>query len=135
MSAAMPALDYQQLVSKTDTPPKVIHSEEENKIYLAKLEEMNERWSSLTGAERDLYETIRLLVEDFEKKHYQIRGATPIEIIEALMEANGLKQKDLVGVFETASVVSEVLNGKRQLTLDHIRRLSERFNVSPAIFL
>jgi HTH-type transcriptional regulator/antitoxin HigA len=38
-------------------------------------------------------------------------------------------------VFETASVASEVLKGKRTLTTDHIRRLSKRFNISPAVFL
>ena len=51
------------------------------------------------------------------------------------MAANGLKQKDLVGVFETASVASEVLKGKRSLTTEHIRRLGKRFKVSPAVFL
>ena len=51
------------------------------------------------------------------------------------MAANALKQKDLIGVFETASVASEVLKGKRALTTGHIRRLSKRFNVSPAVFL
>ncbi len=50
------------------------------------------------------------------------------------MAANGLRQKDLVDVFGTESVVSEVLNGKRELNKEHIRRLSERFKVSPALF-
>jgi len=39
----------------------------------------------------------------------------------------------LVGVFETASVISEVLSGKRELTKEHIKRLSVRFNVSPEL--
>ena len=52
------------------------------------------------------------------------------------MEANGLKQKDLVGsVFETASIASEVLSGKREITKEHIRKLSRKFHVSPAVFL
>jgi HTH-type transcriptional regulator / antitoxin HigA len=76
-----------------------------------------------------------VLIEDFEKKTYKIRAATPIEVIKELMAANGLKQKDLIGVFETASVVSEVLKGKRALTTEHIRRLGKRFNISAAIFL
>jgi HTH-type transcriptional regulator / antitoxin HigA len=76
-----------------------------------------------------------VLIEDFEKKTYKTRRATPIEAIKELMAANALKQKDLIGVFETASVASEVLKGKRALTTDHIRRLGKRFNISPAIFL
>jgi HTH-type transcriptional regulator/antitoxin HigA len=123
---------YRELIA--EIPPKVIHSEKENRFYLRKLEGLNARWNQLTRAERDLYDTLSVLIEDFEKKTYKLRAATPAEIIRELMAANGLRQKDLVGIFETASVVSEVLKGKRALTTDHIRRLSKRFNVSPALF-
>jgi HTH-type transcriptional regulator/antitoxin HigA len=51
------------------------------------------------------------------------------------MSANNLKQKDLLYVFGTPSIVSEVLHGKRQLTTEHIRRLSRRFHVSPEVFI
>lgn len=128
-----PVAEYKQLIA--EVPPKVIHTEEENRFYLEKIEELNARWTDLTQAERDLYDTLCVLVEDFEKKSYKIRAAAPLEVIKELMSANGLKQKDLVGIFETASVVSEVLKGKRALTTDHIRRLGKRFNVSPAAFL
>jgi HTH-type transcriptional regulator / antitoxin HigA len=128
-----PVMEYKQLIA--EVPPKVIHTEKENRYYLAKVEELNDRWTELTQAERDLYETLGVLIEDFEKKTYNTRGVTPVEVIKELMAANALKQKDLVGVFETASVASEVLRGKRTLTTDHIRRLGKRFNVSPAIFL
>lgn len=128
-----PVLEYKQLIA--ETPPKVIHSERENRYYLAKLEELNDRWAELTKPERDLYDTLSVLIEDFEKKAYSIRAATPIDAIKELMLANNLKQKDLIGVFETASVTSEVLKGKRSLTTEHIRRLSKRFNVAPVVFL
>jgi HTH-type transcriptional regulator / antitoxin HigA len=133
MESMSPVLEYKQLVA--ETPPKVIHTAQENRYYLDKLAELNDRWHELTKAERDLYETLGVLIEDFEKKAYKVRAATPIGALKELMLANNLKQKDLVGVFETASVASEVLKGKRSLTTDHIRRLSKRFNVSPAIFL
>ncbi len=128
-----PVAEYKQLIAQV--PPKVIHSEKENRYYLGKIDEMNARWDDLTKAERDLYETLAVLIEDFEKKTYPGRAASPIEAIRELMAANGLKQKDLVGVFETASVASEVLKGKRSLTTEHIRRLGKRFKVSPAVFL
>ncbi len=128
-----PVLEYKQLVA--EIPLKVIRTVQENRSYLAKLEELDSRWAELSKAERDLYDTLAVLIEDFEKKIYNLRAATPIEAIKELMLANNLKQKDLIGVFETASVASEVLNGKRALTTDHIRRLSKRFNVSPAVFL
>ena len=126
-------MEYKQLIA--EVPPKIIHTEEENRYYLEKLEELGNRWAELTQAERDLYDTLGVLIEDFETKTYKVRAAAPIEVIKELMAANALKQKDLIGVFETASVVSEVLKGKRALTTDHIRRLSKRFNISAAIFL
>ena len=52
-----------------------------------------------------------------------------------LMRASGLKQKDLVDIFGTPSIVSEVLKGKRNLTVEHIRRLSQRFHVTPELFI
>jgi HTH-type transcriptional regulator/antitoxin HigA len=128
-----PVMEYKQLIA--EVPPKIIHTEKENRYYLAKLEELNDRWTDLSQAERDLYDTLGVLIEDFEKKTYKTRAVTPIEVIKELMAANALKQKDLIGVFETASVASEVLKGKRALTTEHIRRLGKRFNISPAIFL
>jgi len=50
------------------------------------------------------------------------------------MDANGLRQVDLLDVFGNASVISEVLKRKRGLSKAHIARLSEHFNVSPALF-
>lgn len=125
-------VDYSALVSRTQ--PRVIQSEEMNQHFIGILEDLDDRWSDLTAAEKELYGLLTLLIEDFERRTYKLRAATPTRIIVELMEANGLKQKDLVGVFETASVVSEVLSGKRELTKDHIKRLSERFHVSPALF-
>lgn len=57
-----------------------------------------------------------------------------LEAISFLLEQHGLKQKDLVDVFGTASIVSEVMNGKCGLTKEHVARLSSRFQVSPELF-
>jgi HTH-type transcriptional regulator/antitoxin HigA len=88
----------------------------------------------LTPAEQRLAELLTLLIEDFEEKHYSSKPATGIEALEELMEANSLNQKDLVSIFGTPSIISEVLNGKRRLTTEHIRKLSRRFHVSPELF-
>jgi HTH-type transcriptional regulator/antitoxin HigA len=74
------------------------------------------------------------LIEDFEEKHYSLKASTGIEVLEELIEANGLKQKDLVDIFGTPSIISEVLSGKRNFTTEHIRKLSRRFHVSPELF-
>jgi len=115
------------------TPPKVIRTQQQNEEYIRILEEM-ERRGNLDEDEKEFAELLTLLIENFEDKNYQLRPSTPLEVVAELMDSNGLRQKDLVDVFGTESVVSEVLNGKRELNKDHIKRLSARFNVSPELF-
>jgi HTH-type transcriptional regulator/antitoxin HigA len=74
------------------------------------------------------------LIEDFEDKRYRLPRSKPLAVLAFLMEQHELRQKDLVGVFGTPSIVSEVLNGKRELNKDHIKRLSDRFHISPELF-
>jgi HTH-type transcriptional regulator / antitoxin HigA len=88
----------------------------------------------MSASERRMAELLTLLIEDFEERHYALKAASPIEVLNELMLANSLKQKDLVDVFGTPSIVSEVLHEKRKLNAEHIRKLSRRFNVSPEVF-
>jgi len=114
--------------------PLVIETEEESKHYLRLLETLLEN-PRPTAAETELANLVAVLIEDFEDRHYKLKRATAAETLAELMAANDLKQKDLVDIFGTQSIVSEVLNGKRSLTVDHIRRLAQRFHVSPEVFL
>jgi HTH-type transcriptional regulator/antitoxin HigA len=124
--------EYKTLLAQS--APRPIHTEAENKLAIQQLEELAGR-TKLSVAEKLLMELLTVLVEAFEEEHYPLsRSASPIEVLQELMEANGLRQKDLVDVFATPSIVSEVLHGKRSLTTDHIKRLSQRFNVSPEVF-
>ena len=132
MQPAEVTLQYATLLAKT--LPAVIHSEKENEHYTALLEELDRRPGKLTTAELRLAELLTLLIEDFEEKHYSLKASTGIEVLEELIEANGLKQKDLVDIFGTPSIISEVLSGKRKFTTEHIRKLSRRFHVSPELF-
>ena len=132
MSTATSRPEYATLLAKT--LPAVIHGEKENDHYTALLEELDHRGGKLTPAEQRLAELLTLLIEDFEERHYSLKPATAIEALEELMEANSLKQKDLVDIFNTPSIISEVLRGKRKLTTEHIRKLSNRFQVSPELF-
>jgi HTH-type transcriptional regulator/antitoxin HigA len=125
------AADYGALLS--ETRPEVIKAEQQNQAFIAKLEELTAK-PEVTPAEQKLIELLTFLIEEFEKKHYPVPEAGPLDIIRHLMEVHQLRQKDLVDVFGTESIVSDVLNGKRDLTKEHIRRLSTRFGVSPAVF-
>jgi HTH-type transcriptional regulator/antitoxin HigA len=115
--------------------PAVIRSEAENERCIAKLEELDRKGNRMTAAERRMAELLTLLIEDFEEKHYALKSSSPVDVLNELLHANNLKQKDLLDVFGTPSIVSEVLHGKRRLTTEHIRRLSRRFHVSPEVFI
>jgi len=133
MSATAIRSEYAALLATA--LPAVIRSEAENERCIRALEELDSKGSRLRAAERRLADLLTLLIEDFEEKHYSLKPADPVTVIEELMAANGLKQKDLLDVFGTPSIVSEVLNGKRRLTTEHIRRLSRRFHVSADVFI
>lgn len=88
----------------------------------------------LTEDEKDYLDVLCLIVEHYESIHHPIPSVGPIDVINHLMKTNKLKQKDMIDVFKTESIVSEVLNGKRGLTIKHIQKLSNKFKVSPAVF-
>jgi HTH-type transcriptional regulator/antitoxin HigA len=133
MSATAIRSEYAALLSST--LPAVIRSEAENARYIAMLEELDSKGNRMTAAERRIADLLTLLIENFEEKHYALKASSPVDVLNELMLANGLKQKDMLDVFGTPSIVSEVLHGKRQLTTEHIRRLSRRFHVSPEVFI
>jgi HTH-type transcriptional regulator / antitoxin HigA len=132
MSSLTVSPEYRSLLRKF--PPKVIRTEEENEAYTEVLCELDRRSKRLTAAEKELAELLTLLIEGFEEKHYHLPRASPLGALRFLMDQHGLKQKDLVDVFGTPSIVSEILNGKRELNKDHIKRLAERFHVSLELF-
>jgi HTH-type transcriptional regulator / antitoxin HigA len=132
MSATAARSEYASLL--TSTLPAVIRSEAENERHIAMLEELDRKGSRMSAAERRIAELLTLLIEDFEEKHYALKAASPIEILHELMLANNLRQKDLLDIFGTPSIASEVLSGKRRLNTEHIRKLSRRFRVSPEVF-
>jgi HTH-type transcriptional regulator/antitoxin HigA len=85
--------------------------------------------------ESDEADVLALLIDEYEKRHYRIEAPDPIEAIKIRMEEMHLKQIDLVSEIGGANRVSEVLNRKRKLTVDMIRKLTTRLNLSPGILI
>ncbi len=79
-------------------------------------------------------EVLMTLIEAYEEEHHSIPDASAVEVLRSLMDANDLRQKDLVPVFGSDSIVSEILHKKRSLNKTHILKLSKRFHVSHAVF-
>lgn len=132
MSTGTAQIEYASLLRRT--LPAVIHSDKENERCISILESLDQKRERLTSAERRLAELLTVLIEDFEEKTYALKPARPVEVVRELMLSNGLKQKDLLEIFGTPSIVSEVLREKRSFTVEHIRKLSRRFHVSPEVF-
>lgn len=80
-----------------ETKPEVVRDEKQNQAYVRLLEKLTSK-KSVTRAEEKLIELLAVLIEDFEAKHYPVPDATPIAIIRHLMEAHGLRQKDLASI-------------------------------------
>ena len=89
----------------------------------------------LNTPESDEADILGLLLDEYEKKHYPIEAPDPIEAIKIRMEEMQLKQKDLVFVIGSRSRVSDVLNRKRKLTVEMIRKINRQLNISSNILI
>ena len=79
------------------------------------------------------------LIEKYDETHHAMNEETeslsPLDMLKFQMEQHGMKQKDLVSVFGSQGRVSEILGKKRELNLNHIRKLSKLFGVPKSLFL
>lgn len=100
------------------------------KDYQAALKQIDKLWDAKPNTSRgDKLEILVTLVEAYEQKHYPIGPPDPIEAIKFRMEQMGLTQSDLAEAMEGKNLVSEVLRGKKNLTLKMARELHKRFNI------
>lgn len=113
--------------------PTPITSERQHQEYLSVLDKLASK-ERPTSEEEKYAEVLMTLIEAYEEEHHSIPDASPIEVLRALMDANNLRQKDLVSIFGSEGIVSEVLHKKRALNKNHIEKLSKRFQISPAVF-
>ncbi len=89
---------------------------------------------SLSEDEQDYLNVLGTLVYEYEEQTVKIPDVSGVEMLKVLMEEFELRQKDLTSIFKTESIVSDVINHKRSLTVEHIHKLSQFFHVSPAVF-
>ena len=115
--------------------PRVITTVEENERIIAELEALDTKGRPLTPEEENLADLMTLLVRQFEQSKYPLGHAEPLEALRVLMEDRGLRQRDLIPVFGSSSVASDVLNGKRSISKAHARKLAERFHVTASLFI
>jgi len=125
---------YADLVVKV--LPTAIQSENEYKIMLANIDElMSKGENKISPEEERLLETLAISVEAYEDKHYPMPEVAPNEILKYLMEERGLKQSDLLHVFGSSGIASEVVGGKRSISKAQAKKLAEFFKVSVELFI
>lgn len=114
---------------------KVIKSEKEHEAALAEISSLIERDPDPGTQDADRLELLTLLVENFESDAFPKRVPEPLEAIRFRMEQQNLKQRDLVPYIGSPSKVSEVMSGKRPLTLSMMRALHSNLGIPADVFL
>ena len=106
------------------------------KDYQKALNRLEEIFDAKKGTEQgDELEIISILIDRYENQNFPIGMPDPIEAIKFRMEQMGMKQKDLAEVVGFKSRVSEILNKKRKLTLDMIRKLSTTLHIPTEVLV
>ncbi len=105
----------------------LIKTEEDYQEALARLDVIFD--TPLDSPDGDEADILSILIEKYEDEHYPIGPPDPIEAIKFRMEQMGMKKSDMAEILGYKSRVSEILNKKRKLTLEMIRRLHEKLNI------
>ena len=126
------ATEHWRYVSPLLTPPQT------ESDYDVLVEALDELLDEIGDAEQHplaaLASQMGELIAAYDARHYQLPEAPAHEVLRFLMVEHGLNQGDLPEI-GAQSVVSEILSGKRQLNVRHIRALADRFNVPGDLFL
>ncbi len=115
--------------------PRMIKSESQYEETLAEVERLVALDPTPGTPDAERLELLAHLVRAYESTHYPIELPDPLEAIRFRMEQQGLKQRDLVPFLGSRSKVSEVLSGKRSLTLSMIRALHNGLGIPAGVLL
>lgn len=109
---------------------RVIKTEGQYQSYLSEVQSLLLSSPEIGSEDSERLELLTVLLENYENQKYPVEAPDPIAAIKFRMQEKGLKQADLIPYFGTRSRVSEVLSGKRPLTLQMIRALSVGLGIS-----
>jgi len=110
-----------------------IHTE---KDYQKAMDRIEEIFDAKPGSiEGDELEILGILVDEYEKKQFPIEAPKPVEAIKFRMDQLGIEQKDLAKILGSKSRASEILSGKRSLSLRQIKLLYKKLGIPAEILI
>ena len=118
-----------------ETLPEVIETVAKNRRMIKVLNKLMDKGENLTPEERKLMKLLGHLICDFEQRYYKPQKPTPREALIAMMDMNHLRQADIVHIFGSRGITSEVVSGKREISKTHAKALAKFFHTSTDIFL
>lgn len=124
---------YGQLLATT--LPTSVETDEECERLEKLVDKLLSKGESLSPEEDKLLDLLSDLIEVYEDRVYPIEDATPQQMLKFLIEENDLRQKDLLPIFGSSGITSEVINGKRSISKEQAKKLAEYFNVSVELFI
>lgn len=115
--------------------PKVITTVAQNKRMLKIFDKLMDKGENRTPEEGELMKLLGHLIHTFEQQRYKMEKLTPREALIEMMKMNHLKQADIVHIFGSRGVTSEVINGKREISKANAKKLAAFFHTSTDLFL
>ena len=132
MSLAFDRNTYGKLLAEYQ--PQVITSEEEYERMLADAERLIGN-KNRSQEETALLKILVRLIEEYENQNYPMGQSSPHIILQHLIEAQGIQQSELVEIFGSEEIVSEIIDGKRAITETQTEALGNLLHVSPELFI
>ena len=120
------------------TLPSVISSNAELERLTAEIDRLMTKGikeDNLSPEEGSLLELLAVLVENYEDEHYPMPEIAPNEVLKFYMKEKNLKQSDLLPIFGSSGITSEVVRGKRSISKAQAKKLAEHFKVSVELFI
>ncbi len=136
MTANVDSTKYGILLMQT--LPSVISSDQELERLTEEVDRLitkGIKQGNLSPEEEKLLDLLSYLVESYEDEHYPMPESLPKEVLKYLMDDRELKQKDLLHIFGSTGITSEVVNGKRSISKAQAKKLAEFFKVSVELFI
>jgi len=104
--------------------------------YEAALAEVERLWGAKAGtAKGDRLDVLATLIDVYESRHFPMNPPDPIEAIKFRMEQQNLSRKELEGIVGSRTRIAEVLNRRRGLSINMIRRLHDKLGISTDILI